>query len=207
MKTMKRSREPSRAINGTSKRSCTDPGSSTLSVIGTYDFKNGQVYGGVNYTAGAIFVKGSGASSWNYAYVLDFGNSTYGLYDSFSTLGTTDIPASAPWSIDTATANLLGTGTFSYSTGLNDPFGIGLQRDSGTGHNEIDLSLGLLPSNVVGAPFDVHNTILCGNDDLEGHYPAPEVSPFAAPDGGTTALLLSLGAASLAFMRMKFHFV
>lgn len=170
------------------------PGSSTLSVIGSYDFKNGQVYSGVNYTAGAIFVKGSGDSSWTYAYVLDFANNTYGLYNSFTTLNPTDISASAPWSINTATANLLGNGTFNYSTGLNDPFGLGLQ--SGTGHNQIDLSLGQLSPSIL-ADFYAHTTPMCGNDDLEGHY--------SAPDGGTTLMLLSLGLASLGFVQARFR--
>jgi hypothetical protein len=171
--------------------------SSSLSLIGTYDFKNGEVHNGINYSSGAIFVRTPGNSAWNYAYVLNFNNNTYTLYNNFTTINPSDIPASTPWSINTATANALGTGSFGYTTGILDPLGFGLQRASGTGHNEIDLDLGLLPGELQDS-FDVHFTMSCGNDDLEGHY-----TTTAVPDGGATAGLLGVATLSLILVRRK----
>lgn len=174
-----------------------DPSITTLSLIGTYDFKNGQDYHNVNYSSGAIFVRGDGSPSWTYAYVLDFNDNSYKLYDNFTTINPSDVPASTPWTINTATANMLGTGSFTYSADVTDPFGLGLQRaDGGTGHNEIDLGLGLLPGTLLDN-FDTHWTISCGNDEIQGHYQS-------VPDGGATALLLGFGMFGLVFARRAF---
>ena len=172
-----------------------DSASSKLSLVGTYDFKNGQRDNNTLYSSGAIFMRAAGSHSWAYAYVLDFNNNTYSLYNNFTTTDPSDIPASAPFSINAATANLLGTGAMDYTTGILDPFGLGLQRQSGTGHNEIDLGLNLLPGDLLDS-FDVHYTISCGNDDIEGHYQN-------VPDGGVTAMLLALGLVPLVFLRRK----
>lgn len=172
-----------------------DSASSKLSLVGTFDFKNGQLENNKLYSSGAIFVRAAGSPSWTYAYVLDFGQNTYSLYNNFTTIAPSDVPASTPWTINTFTANLLGTGAMDYTTGILDPFGLGLQRESGTGHNEIDLGLNLLPSDVLNS-FDVHFTMSCGNDDIEGHYQH-------VPDGGVTALLLGFGLLPMAFLRRK----
>lgn len=174
-----------------------NPSTSILSLIGTFDFKNGVAGEGVS--SGAIFIKPDGSLSWTYAYVLNFNDNTYALYDSFTTLAPTDISASDPWSINTATAHSLSIGAFTYTTGILNPFGLGLQRAGGTGHNEIDLGLGGLPDGVT-SDFDVHFTISCGNDAIEGYYSGPSV-----PDGGATALLMAAGLGGLMFVRRRFR--
>jgi hypothetical protein len=176
-----------------------DAASHRLDVIGTYDFKNG-VQG---TTAGAVFVRAGstipGATGWTFAYVLNFANYSYNLYDSFSIVTPTDIAASSPVTINTATAHLLGSGTFGYVTNLTNPDGFNLATDSSTyanKHNEIQLDLSALGTNVLNG-FVVHTTLSCGNDELEGRY-------AAVPDNGLTVLLLGLGLISLALARKTF---
>jgi hypothetical protein len=178
-----------------------DSATRRLDVIGTYDFKNG-VQG---TTSGAIFVgAGStipGATGWTYAYVLNFADYSYKLYDSFSILLPTDVSDSSPWSINTATAHLLGSGSFAYLTGLNNPdsFGLGVADPSfARKHNEIQLDLSALGSNVLSG-FVVHTTLSCGNDELEGRY-------TSVPDNGTTVLLLGFGLICLVVVRKQLCF-
>ena len=169
--------------------------SSTLSLVGTFDFANGVTEGGKTIHSGAIFLKEAGSADWSYAYVLDFGANTYSLYDSFSTLAPTDISGSNPWTVDQANSSSpIATGSFAYQEGVLDPFGLGLQRESGTGHNEIDLTLNDLPAAVL-KNFDAHSTMECGNDDIEGHY--------SVPDGGVTAALLAFGLLGLILAQHK----
>lgn len=176
-----------------------DSSSAVLSLVGTYNFQNGENYGGHNYSSGAVFIRGTGNASWTYAYVLNFVNNTYQLFNNFTTLAPSDIPSSGPWSINTGTANLLGNGSFTYATGLANPLGFGLGTFvNGITHNEIDLSLGLLSASILNS-FDAHFTISCGNDDLEGHYTGTSEIPSVS-DGGLTALLLGLGMSGLIFM-------
>jgi hypothetical protein len=169
-----------------------NPTGSMLSLVGTFDFKNGVPAHGV--TGGAMFLKSSADASWVYAYVFDFANNTYKLYNNFITVAPTDIPGSTPANI--SSGNLLGSGSFVYTTGILDPFGLNLQRDSGTGHNEIDLGLNLLPVNLLNS-FDVHYTMSCGNDDIEGHFQSPPGNIPGVGDGGLTAALLGLGMSGL----------
>jgi hypothetical protein len=172
-----------------------------LDVIGTYDFKNGQVANNKTYRMGAIFVgTGSampGPNNWSYAYVLNFNNNTYSLYNSFSIVLPTDIPQSTPWTI-TPTSGALATGTFSYATGLGNPdgFGLGVMGANPNIHNMISLSLGDLPLNLLN-DFWVHTTPECGNDNLNGHY-------NYVPDAGATALLLGMSVSALVGIRRKF---
>lgn len=173
-----------------------NPASLTLSLIGTFDFKNGV--NGV--TPGAVFFKATGGAAWSYAYALDFANNSYTLYDSFTTTAPTDVPASTPASINTGTAHSVGTGSFIYSTGLVDPFGLGLQRDSGTGHNQVDLPLGLLPG-LLRDGFDIHFTMTCGNDVIEGQY--QRTGNRNVPDGGATAVLFGISALGTILVRRK----
>jgi hypothetical protein len=171
-----------------------NPGGQTLSLIGTYDFLNGAVANGITLRSGAIFVREAGSGSWQYAYLLDLVNSTYTVYDSFSTVAPFDVLASTPWTIDLSKPNnVLGSGSLAYSTGVADPFGLGLQRESGAGHNQIDLPLGLLPSNVLES-FETHFTMACGNDVIKGQY-------SNVPDGGTTAMLLGIGLLAMIVLR------
>jgi hypothetical protein len=167
-----------------------NPSSSTLSLLGTFDFKNGVTADRV--TSGAVFIKTPGNASWNYAYVLNFNDNTYTLYNNFTTTAPTDIPASGPVTVKTGTA--IGTGNFSYTANVVDPFGLGLERaDVGLGHNEIDLPLNLIPTLT---DFDSHFTISCGNDDLEGSY-------HAVPDSAATAGLLGIGILGIIVARKK----
>ena len=179
-----------------------DSSSSVLSLVGTYNFKNGENYGGHNYSSGAVFIRGTGNASWTYAYVLNFVNNTYQLFNNFTTIAPSDIPASTPWTINVGTANQIGSGSFGYTTGLANPLGFGLGTFvNGVTHNEIDLSLGLLSAGLLNS-FDAHFTMSCGNDDLEGHYTGTNNIP-SVPDGGATALLLCLGMTGLVFMSKR----
>ena len=179
-----------------------DSSSSILSLVGTYNFKNGENYGGHNYSSGAVFIRGTGNASWTYAYVLNFVNNTYQLFNNFTTIAPSDIPASTPWTINVGTANQIGSGSFGYTTGLANPLGFGLGTFvNGITHNEIDLSLGLLSANLLNS-FDAHFTMSCGNDDLEGRYIGTNNIPSVA-DGGITALLLCLGMSGLVFMSKR----
>jgi len=178
-----------------------DSSTKQLDVIGTFNFAQGQVANGKTYHMGAIFV-GTGGSmpgqnGWTYAYVLNFNNNTYSLYNSFTIVLPTDIPASSPWTI-TPTADAIATGSFAYGTGLGNPDGFGLRTMGGGNtniHNMISLSLSDLSSGVLN-DFWVHTTPECGNDNLNGHY-------TSVPDAGTTAALLGIGVSGLAFLRRK----
>jgi len=172
-----------------------------LDVIGTYNFATGATANGKTYHAGAIFI-GTGSSlpgphDWSYAYVLNFNNHTYSLYNSFSIVLPTDIPASSPWTI-TSSSNPVATGSFDYLTGLANPDGFGLtvmNPSYANQHNMISLSLADLPSEVL-SDFYVHTTMECGNDSLNGKY-------TSVPDSGMTLGLLSMGMTGLALIRRK----
>jgi hypothetical protein len=173
--------------------------SASLSLIGTYDFKNGEVHNGIQSSSGAIFLRTPGNSGWNYAYVLNFNNQTYTLCDKFFTLNSGDEPGSRPWTIDPTTAHLLGTGSFSYSTGKPDPFGLDLHHASGAMHNEIDLSLDLLPEGIRDS-FEVHFMVSRGNNSIDGHFLTDAAT---VPDGGGTAGLLGAVSLAVVFLRRK----
>ena len=179
-----------------------DPGTKQLDVIGTFNFAQGQTASGKTYHAGAIFI-GTGPTlprpnNWSYAYVLDFNNNTYALYNSFNIVLPTDILASSPWTI-TPTGDAIATGSFLYATGLSDPNGFGLTTMSGDGnapiHNMISLSLADLSPTVLN-DFWVHTTPECGNDNLNGHYQS-------VPDAGATLMLLGMGVSTLACVNRR----
>ena len=164
-----------------------------LSLVGTYDFKNGQLYGGHVYTSGAIFVGLHGNNNWDYALTLNFNNNTFGVYKNFTVLNPSDIPASAPWNI--SGGDLVGTGALTYDADVTDPFGQGFKRaDGGTWHNVVTVDLAGLPD---GLPSDTwfHYDMSCGNDLVVGHY--------SVPDGGATAMLLGVGFMGIIFIRRK----
>jgi hypothetical protein len=178
-----------------------DSADKKLDVIGTYNFRSGES----GTTMGAIFVSaGSSIPSpggWSYAYVLNFANNTFGLYDSFTIRLPDVVSASSPWSINTSTAHLLAAGTFFYYTGLSNPDSFGLTTISPQNadqHNLIRLSLGNLPTEVLDG-FVVHTTPTCGNDELEGRYQSRRV-----PDGGATFILLGLAGIGLLAARKNF---
>ncbi|HLP77847.1 MAG TPA: VPDSG-CTERM sorting domain-containing protein [Candidatus Paceibacterota bacterium] len=172
-----------------------------LDVIGTFNFAHGAYSHGKTYHMGAIFV-GTGSSipgptSWSFAYLLNFDSKTYSLYNSFSIVLPTDIPASSPWTIR-PTANAIATGSFGYMTHLGNPdgFGLGIMGSGRTNiHNMISLSLNDLSPTVLN-DFWVHTTPECGNDNLNGHY-------VSIPDSGATAALLGVGLTGLVCFRRK----
>ncbi|MBC8096884.1 MAG: VPDSG-CTERM sorting domain-containing protein [Akkermansiaceae bacterium] len=174
----------------------------TLDVIGTFNFAQGVVAHNKTYRAGAIFI-GTGnslpsANSWSFAYVLNFNNNTYSLFNSFNIVLPTDVPISSPWTIS-PTAGAVATGSFGYQTGLGNPDGFGLSIMGGGNpniHNMISLSLNDL-SPTVRDDFWVHVTPECGNDTVRGHY-------TSVPDAGATATLLGLALTGLACVRRKF---
>lgn len=179
-----------------------DASNKRLDVIGTFNFAQGVVANGKTYHGGAIFI-GTGSSipgpnNWSYAYLLNFNNNTYSLYNSFSIVLPTDIPQSSPWTI-TPTAEQIAGGSFTYTTGLGNPdnFGLGIMGTGSTYiHNMISLPLNDLPGGLVNN-FWVHTTPECGNDNLNGHY-------TSVPDSGATLTLLGLGVSGLALLRRKF---
>jgi hypothetical protein len=159
----------------------------TLNMVGGFDFKNGQG----NVQSGDIFVNtlcngkygsanmnGNGNQltpntyGYNYVFDLSFDNDIY----TYTLYGLT--PESTLLSVYYERNNIsnpfsyvnggieLGSGVFSYYTGLNDADVGGLLGDT---HNIVSLDLyNLILLEPDLDRFDVHFTIGCGNDNLMG---------------------------------------
>jgi hypothetical protein len=193
---------------------------SILTMIGGYDFKNGNA----GYTSGDLFISTTGDygapiyenyytngnlevdNSFGYEYVLDIDWSTLGYVvykldpsdktqKSYYWQNQTGSATSNPWQYVSG-GEIVGSGT-----GTN----WGLVTDSGLSawgsdnkHYAVSFDLGAVfdDAGIHGGDFNSHFTMGCGNDNLigQGAIPAPEPS---------TLILLGAGIAALGFARRR----
>lgn len=187
---------------------------SELQVVGGFDFKNG--YGG--YKIGDIFIDIDGnynpnvysmtdngntevSNNFGYEYVLDL------AFDSDTDQGTYTIYNISGDNVYTSTVyynqnqnsnpyryvsggQSVGTGTFSYHSGLSSTDVGGLLGDTHYALTGFDLGF------IAGQQFTAHLTMQCGNDNLMGSGTAPVPEP-------ATIILMGAGLAMLGGLARK----
>jgi hypothetical protein len=134
---------------------------------------------------------GTNQYGWDYAIRLN-ADSTYTVWkiDSDTLVSkVTDVPSSNPWKLaDTSSLQIIGSGTFQFSSTTENPFE-GLQSwDTDTHYIVTGIDVGFLGH---AQPFTAHYTYECGNDSMIGQ------GTTQAPEPGTL-ILLGLGLAVLA---------
>lgn len=179
----------------------------TLSLIGGYDFKNGNsgyLSGDIFFdvTGDAVYGAISGASDGyqtiqstsGYDYVMDlnWATNTYDLYslNSTSYTNTTYYAAnkgSNPWTYASGGTLLQSGIAINYATGLALPY-------SGATHNRVNVDIGFLGA---GTSFTTHYTMACGNDNIIGKGSLPSV-----PEP-TSMVFMGLGLLGLAVRNRK----
>jgi hypothetical protein len=177
---------------------------STLTMVGGYDFVNGEQ----GYESGDIFLANSEPiygpaadgtgygnvltnTDYGYDYVidLDFDAMTYVVreLDPFTEFFNTyavgfQINQEAnPWRWASG-GEVVGEGDITYITGLTDADVGGLE---GGDHNAVQIDVAFLPGE-----FWAHFTMECGNDNLMGHDPdGPDIPNGPIPEPSTLVLL------------------
>ena len=178
----------------------------TLSMVGGYDFVNGEWGNGRLWKFGDIFIDVNGdleygdihgssdgnhvvQDTFGYDYVLDldFEHLTYDLYQLIPEESTTitayfkDMQGSNPWRYADG-GELLGSGySFSYETSLSD-------ADVGFLGGTHNLVSGFDLSFLGGRKFFAHFTYECGNDNLMGDPEGARLTD-PVPEPGTLVLL------------------
>lgn len=191
--------------------------------------------------AGATFANPTDSNGLGYEYVIHFDNysgDTRGIgAGQFTVYKLTansvlrsvrynENQQSNPWRYNGGTANgaiVVGTGTTSWSTGINNTQATAISVGSGSdlsdlaglrtikgdigltaSHNYLEIPMGWMFNNPLVTPaitsLGGHITMGCGNDELTG---AVTFSNTVVPDAGASALSLAIGLGGLAAFRRK----
>lgn len=174
-----------------------------LSMIGGYNFKDGEKVGSDTYKRGDIFIDIDGdaryessdnlnntvAGKWvvnnifgyDYALRLNFANNIYKVYaiDSDSKVVTVDLGKnvdSNPWKYSSG-GSRLGSFSFNFQSDLSDAEILALYGVALQGGDHYVITLDLLNDfQTLGLTlneFTAHFTMECGNDNLMGHAQVP----------------------------------
>ena len=196
-----------------------------VTMVGGYDFKNGEVGNNKRWYSGDIFIDVDGdakygnidgsadgifevKNTFGYEFVLDLSEdmTSYSIYrlTSASVVKTAyyqQNQGSSPWQY-VKDGELIGAGTITYKTGLTDAetgFASDLDRKT---HNAVTVDLAFLSDRnlmegyQLTSAFTLHYTMGCGNDNLMGKYVAPVPEP-------STILLMSAGVCGLVGVSRK----
>ena len=179
-----------------------------LSMVGGFNFKDGQTAGGYNYKGGDIFIDiKNSENKWDYSIVMDFtkqnsdGTYNYSVYrldgdetfDNGLISENNNSPFSEPWKLGSG-GDLLETGSFTFRTLTGEEIAeLGL--DPNETHYTVE-GFGLAFLNDEGE-FELHYTMECGNDVLKGG------SSIALPETGTFSLLFIGSICMIGFWALR----
>jgi hypothetical protein len=200
----------------------------TLSLVGGWDFINGNPGGGASqagddnqYTSGDIFIAlttplygtgapvGENADDWFYSYVIDVDwlNGTYSVYSGvdqpIDTVSFTQNDGANPW-VMTGGGDEIASGSFISDTWANTGAAeyVFQGQTANNTHNFVSFDLSWL-YGIVDDGDDIwfHFTQECGNDNLMGF--TNELSPTPAVPEPASIGLLGLGLVGLVTARIR----